>query len=654
MPAAQYFATRGFFPDYNARLDEPLTEAVRRVWGEGLTALREGRLDAMTFAKQVSQAEADDSPKLERTRGEAMLSMWRAVSGVHRRAAFIKEPRIFIRHGERRRRFIGPHAIELPNGDLLMSAPWGRPPADIAEEIVANHPVPDLYRSTDRGRTWTNAGPLPVKWKHRGFVSDGGVSFLRLADGRLALLLHRHIRGFKGGGLPAICFSSDDGQTWTDPMLLAGPEDEGVWYVMNNRLVQTRGGRLLVPVARAVGKFEGDRDESLVFYSDDAGKTWQRSEPAPLPDGPRGMAEPCVIELKDGRLLMIARGGLGVLLASHSEDGGRTWSRGIAHHAHFAAQFLHAAPAAGRTPHRFLQPRRAQRTRRRVSSLPARLRRVRRRGHDLEHALHHRRRGPEARLRRTARHGPRLSRHHLPQGRHARALLLPHDPQPLRCPQWRRPVDTRATRPHGRQDRTARLSARHALVSACSRKPAGIVLDDDAAEYTGAWKVGEKLTPLVGFSYRHDDPATKSGAVAKFTPEIPADGKYEVRLLYIHAANRAQKVAITIRSAEGEKVVTQNQRVACLENGIPRSLGVFAFAKGKSGSIEISNAGADGYVIIDGLQLVPEDIARTERATRTERRVSAQDRRCDRAGGDSAADASEDGCQAGGSERQVV
>ena len=148
-----------------------------------------------------------------------------------------------------------------------------------------------------------------------------------------------------------------------------------------------------------------------------------------------------------------------------------------------------------------------------------------------------------------------------------------------------------------------------------SRKPAGIVLDDDAAEYTGAWRVGDKLAPLVGFSYRHDDPATKSGAVAKFTPEIPADGKYEVRLLYIHAANRSQKVAITIRSAEGEKVVTQNQRVACLENGIPRSLGVFAFAKGKSGSIEISNAGADGYVIIDGLQLVPEDIAKTERAT---------------------------------------
>lgn len=150
------------------------------------------------------------------------------------------------------------------------------------------------------------------------------------------------------------------------------------------------------------------------------------------------------------------------------------------------------------------------------------------------------------------------------------------------------------------------------------RNAAGIVLDDDAAEYTGAWKVAEKLPALVGASYRHDDRAKKSDAVAKFTPEIPSDGKYEVRLLYVHATNRAQKAQITIRGADGERTVTQNQREACLEDGIPRSLGVFAFAKGKSGSIEISNAGADGYVVVDGLQIVPEAEAIAERNTRTD------------------------------------
>ena len=148
------------------------------------------------------------------------------------------------------------------------------------------------------------------------------------------------------------------------------------------------------------------------------------------------------------------------------------------------------------------------------------------------------------------------------------------------------------------------------------RKTAGIVLDDDAAEFTGPWMASNKLPSLVSSSYRRAD--RSKTALATFTPEIPADGKYEVRLLYVHASNRTSKATITIRSAEGEKVVIQNQREACLEDGIPRSLGVFAFAKGKSGRIEISNVGADGFVVVDGLQLVPEADAIAERNTRAD------------------------------------
>jgi len=77
IPAAQYFATKGFFPSYNARLDEPLTEAVQRIWEEGLAALRKGRLDPMTLSRKVRQTEATESPKLKQTRSQAMQSMWR-------------------------------------------------------------------------------------------------------------------------------------------------------------------------------------------------------------------------------------------------------------------------------------------------------------------------------------------------------------------------------------------------------------------------------------------------------------------------------------------------------------------------------------------------------------------------------------------------
>lgn len=151
---------------------------------------------------------------------------------------------------------------------------------------------------------------------------------------------------------------------------------------------------------------------------------------------------------------------------------------------------------------------------------------------------------------------------------------------------------------------------------ASSQKIAGIVLDDSEAKYAGDWKVGEKLTPLIGSSYRHDDRAKKSAASALFTPAIPEAGKYEVRLLYVHSSNRASNATITIRGAEGEETVTLNQREACLEDGIPRSLGVFVFAKGKAGTIEVSNPGADGYIVVDGLQLLPEAEATGERNTR--------------------------------------
>lgn len=78
--AAQYFATKGFFADYNARLDEPLTESTRRIWGEGLAALRAGTLKPMELAQQVQQAQSVPSPKLERIRGTALLSMWKTLA----------------------------------------------------------------------------------------------------------------------------------------------------------------------------------------------------------------------------------------------------------------------------------------------------------------------------------------------------------------------------------------------------------------------------------------------------------------------------------------------------------------------------------------------------------------------------------------------
>jgi len=246
-------------------------------------------------------------------------------NAVHQKARFIVEPEVFMRHTAERS-FIGPGMVVLENGEVLMAAPWGRPPTNF-EQLAAKFPVPMLYRSADGGRTWKESGRMRMEWSLPGMVSDGGVSFLRLKDGRLAALLHRHVKDQHGGGLPAISFSKDDGATWAPARLVGEPE--GVWYVMNERLIQLRSGRLLVPVAhmpKGSGLFEGDKNVGLCFFSDDGGETWQRSRTPARLDDVRGMAEPCVAEV-GSRVLMLARTGSGFLFTAWSDDGGETWSQ---------------------------------------------------------------------------------------------------------------------------------------------------------------------------------------------------------------------------------------------------------------------------------------------------------------------------------------
>jgi hypothetical protein len=79
--AAQYFATKGFFADYDARLDEPLTESVLKAWGVGLTAMREGKLKPMEIVRLVHAAEAEkpSAPPSGKTRGQVLKEMFDAL-----------------------------------------------------------------------------------------------------------------------------------------------------------------------------------------------------------------------------------------------------------------------------------------------------------------------------------------------------------------------------------------------------------------------------------------------------------------------------------------------------------------------------------------------------------------------------------------------
>lgn len=69
--AAQYLGTKGFFHDYEARLDEPLTEATLKIW----QGWPKGNPDPMQVARAVAQAEASNSSPTQRTRGEVLAEI---------------------------------------------------------------------------------------------------------------------------------------------------------------------------------------------------------------------------------------------------------------------------------------------------------------------------------------------------------------------------------------------------------------------------------------------------------------------------------------------------------------------------------------------------------------------------------------------------
>lgn len=147
-------------------------------------------------------------------------------------------------------------------------------------------------------------------------------------------------------------------------------------------------------------------------------------------------------------------------------------------------------------------------------------------------------------------------------------------------------------------------------------EPSPILLDDQAADYVGDWISSNKQPPLLGPTYRHDNNVDHGEKNATFTLDIPEGGEYEVRLLYVWHPNRASNTVVTVRNADGEKQLHVNQRQPLLVDGVPRALGVFRFEAGQKGSVTVSNKDADGYVVVDGIQILPRKIAEAERAGR--------------------------------------
>ncbi len=182
--------------------------------------------------------------------------------------------------------------------------------------------------SKDGGRTW-DATPVEVIGKE-GTQNVMSVSLLRLKSGKIALFYL--IKNSSTDCRPYVRVSPDEGKTWGERTLCI--EEVGYYVVNNDRAIQLSTGRILFPSSRhefqknAEGKIRLGAGIVSAFYSDDEGKTWQRSKTqVAAPDTSKtGFQEPGVVELKDGKIMLWLRNDMGSQYRALSADKGESWS----------------------------------------------------------------------------------------------------------------------------------------------------------------------------------------------------------------------------------------------------------------------------------------------------------------------------------------
>jgi predicted neuraminidase len=184
----------------------------------------------------------------------------------------------------------------------------------------------------DQGRALFSEDRVLVS--NEGKCNVMSVSIVRLKNNELLLFYLRKEDRRRSCNM-FVRRSADEFETLSQPVRVTLLE--GYHVVNNDRVVQLSTGRLIVPAALHTGfdetgtkvsEFSG-KGLPIVYYSDDQGHTWQKSNTTVTPISERELVlqEPGVVELKDGRLWMFMRTTHGFQYGCYSKDGGITWSQ---------------------------------------------------------------------------------------------------------------------------------------------------------------------------------------------------------------------------------------------------------------------------------------------------------------------------------------
>lgn len=182
-----------------------------------------------------------------------------------------------------------------------------------------------LVRSGDEGETWGALETVITR-------PDGAVTLSEVVvrEGVITIYVQIH-DGHFGRWRTAVIRSTDNARTWSAPVEFAPVPRRS----MIRNLYRASWGEWFLPY-QYYEPADGETEEAPVWGAS-LKRPWNGVLSAPTPDGPwtdggrirgaSGWAEVNVVELRDGRLVMLARSdGEGALLRSESADHGRTWS----------------------------------------------------------------------------------------------------------------------------------------------------------------------------------------------------------------------------------------------------------------------------------------------------------------------------------------
>ncbi|MDZ4286885.1 MAG: exo-alpha-sialidase [Prosthecobacter sp.] len=190
----------------------------------------------------------------------------------------------------------------------------------------------NALHSKDEGVTWTST---PIFRDATKFTISNERALLRTREGVIvaAWMNMKELKSlpkFKWGGpieefnayiLPTyVCRSLDDGKTWEEPIKLNTP-----WCGCIHSMIQTKEGRIVLVGQEIIPEW---RHATVMFVSDDEGKTWKRSNVLDIGQGRHDHAGSCegtVVERKDGTLYELLRTETGWLYEAVSRNGGLKW-----------------------------------------------------------------------------------------------------------------------------------------------------------------------------------------------------------------------------------------------------------------------------------------------------------------------------------------